>query len=200
MFKGKSCVEEHAGASICSTEETDYFCIALKEIFSKIENIKEKIGKENQKSPSPRKYIEQMKKKGGKNVSNYQKYIKNIKHIKDNDSFTPPTIQDNKAKSSKYSFDPITSKHKTGEKDDSLSINLLKFNGSTNDLSFTSKVNKLPTETAEERKITENGENSLDKMINHVNIIQSKFSLMEEGIQSFANQTSQAREMLESMY
>jgi len=113
---------------------------------------------------------------------------------------TPSTTQNNKAKSSKYSFDPLISKYKTGDKDDSLSINMQKFNGSTNDLSITSKINKLPTETTEERKLTENGNNSsLEKMSSHVNSIQTKFSLMEEKIKLFENQTNEIKELLESM-
>jgi len=79
IFKEKTCVEEHTSldtkvTSIPSTDETDYFCLALKDIFNKIEANKINIEKIEQRSPSPRKYIEQLKKKKeSSNVSNYQK-------------------------------------------------------------------------------------------------------------------------------
>jgi len=204
-FKEKTCIEDHIAMdskihSIPSTDETDYFCLALKDIFNKIEASKciSNLDKSGTKSPSPRKYIEQLKKKKQNNVSNYQKYIKNIKHVRDSDSITPSTSQ-NEVKSSKYSFDPLISKYKTGDKDDSLSINMLKFNGSTNDISDTSKINKLNilTDATDERKLTEN--NSLDNMMSHVNVIESKFNVLEEEIRLFEMQTKNVKDLLDSL-
>jgi len=200
LLKEKSCIEEHT--SFDSNSESDALCTAIKDLLIKLETAKvsQIVEGGTQKSPSPRKYIEQLKRKKENNVSNYHNYIKNIKNInKDTDSITPSTSQ-KKAKSSKYSFDPQLSKNKTGDKEDSLSVNLLKFNGSTNDLSNASRTNKIQVlvDATEDRKLTENS-NSLENMTIHVSSIQSKLLLMEESIRLFQSQTMDIKEIFDNL-